>query len=49
MEGKASEEAAVCYSHKELEARREREGRREERGGEAGRPEPKKDHEPVRA
>ena len=63
--GKASEEvAAMCYSHREYEAReearrkaqRERErleregrGRREERGGEAGRPEPKKDRELVRA
>jgi hypothetical protein len=60
--GKASEEvAAMCYSHREHEAREEarrkvqrdrerleREGRREERGGEAGRPEPKKDRELVR-
>jgi hypothetical protein len=62
-EGKASEEvAAMCYSHREYEAREEarrkaqrdrerleREGRREERGAEAGRPEPKKDRELVRA
>ena len=64
-EGKASEEvAAMCYSHREYEAReearrkaqreqerfeREGRGRREEPGEGAGRPEPKKDRELVRA